>query len=173
MQAQLKSVHTESKGKSSSKVSTATHELQYLMNFNASITQAAAKTMGHLTEFVFISMGNLTLAHRDASLNHLKGGTEPDIVAVLRTIPLHIPTLFLDNVVKWEIAHFESKGQSASHGKGQYHPYELTDRRSDKRWDSKADGPIWKNIGKGQYKKPKGRSSNYSSRPAKGQQSYK
>ena len=32
------------------------------MNFNASITQAAAKAMEHLTDFVFITMGNLTLA---------------------------------------------------------------------------------------------------------------
>ena len=68
MKEQLKTVRTESKDKSSSKVSIAMDELQYLMNFNSSITQAAAKTMEHLTEFVFISMGNLTLAHRDAYL---------------------------------------------------------------------------------------------------------
>ena len=45
MQSQLKTVRTKSKGKSSSKVSTAMNELQYLMNFNASIILAAAKTM--------------------------------------------------------------------------------------------------------------------------------
>ena len=65
-------MRSESKGKNSSKVSTAMEELQYLMNFNSSICQAAAKTMEHLTEFVFISMGNLTLARRDAYLSHIK-----------------------------------------------------------------------------------------------------
>ena len=61
MQAQLKTLHSESKGKSSTKVSAATDKLQYLMGFNASITQAAAKIMEHLTDFVFISIGILNL----------------------------------------------------------------------------------------------------------------
>ena len=52
------------------------------MDFNASITQAAAKTMEHLTDFVCISMGNLTLARRDAYLNHLKTGIKPDTVSL-------------------------------------------------------------------------------------------
>ena len=68
MQAQLKTIRTESKGKGSSKVSAATDELQYLMDFNSSITQAVAKTMEHLTDFVFVSMGNLTLARRESYL---------------------------------------------------------------------------------------------------------
>ena len=68
MQDQLETVRSESKGKSSSKVSNAMDKLQFLMDFNSSITQAAAKTMEHLTEFVFISMGNLTLVCRDAYL---------------------------------------------------------------------------------------------------------
>ena len=56
MQGQLKVIRTESKGKTTSKVVTATDELQYPIDFNASITQAAAKTMEHLTDFVFVSM---------------------------------------------------------------------------------------------------------------------
>ena len=75
-------------------------ELKYLMDFNSSITQAAAKTMEHLSEFVFISIGNLTLARRDAYLTHVKSGIKPDTVAALRTAPLHIPTLFPDSVIK-------------------------------------------------------------------------
>ena len=172
----MKTIRTESKGKGSAKVSSAMEELQFLMDFNASITQAAAKTMEHLSEFVFISMGKLTLARRDAYLNHIKGGVKPDTVATLRTAPLHIPTLFPDNIIKQaeeEIAHFEAKGQSSSRDKGRYHPYEHTEKRSDKRSDSKSDRPAWKNIGKGSYKKPKGKSSSYALRPAKGQQFYK
>ena len=164
MQAQLKTIRSESKGKSSSKVSTATDELQNLIDLNASITQAAAKLMEHLTDLVFISMGNLTVARRDACLNHLKTGIKLDTLAALRTAPLQISTLFPDTVIKQaeeDIAHFENKEQSTSaRGKGQYHPYERTDKRSDNR----SDKPAWKNIGgKGQYKKSKGRASNYSS----------
>ena len=57
MQDQLKTLRSEGKGKASHKSSSAADELQYLIDFNASITQAAAKTMEHLTDFVFISMG--------------------------------------------------------------------------------------------------------------------
>ena len=160
MQEQMKTIRSESKGKGSAKVSPALDELEFLMDFNASITQAAAKTMEHLSDFVFISMGNLTLARRDAYLNHVKGGVKTDTIAALRTAPLHIPTLFPDSVIKRaeeEIAHFEAKGQSSSRGKGRYHPYECTEKRSNKRSDSKNDRPAWKNISKGSYKKSKGK----------------
>ena len=108
--------------------------------------------MEHLTEFVFVSMGNLTLARRDAYLNHrLNFGIKPDTVAASRTAQLHILTLFPNNVVKRaeeEIALFENKAHPSSHGKGRYHPYERTDKRS----DSKSDRPALKNIGKGHFK---------------------
>ena len=146
MQSQLKTLCCESKGKGSSKASGALDELQYLMDFNSSITQAAAKTMEHLSEFVFISMGNLTLARRDAYLTHVKSGIKPDTVAVLRTAPQHIPTLFPDAVIKRaeeEISHYESKGHSgSSRGKAHFHPYERLDRRSDKRPHKKGDKPV-------------------------------
>ena len=107
---------------SSSKVSTAMDELQYLMNFNSSITQAAAKTMEYFTEFVFIYMGNLTLVRRDACLTHLKS----------------------DNIIRnteEEIAQFESKGHtSASRGKGRYHPMkELTKGQTENHPTSRID----------------------------------
>ena len=108
MQPQLKTIQSESKGKSSSKVSSPTDELQYLMEFNASITQAAAKTMGHLTDFVFISMGNLTMVRRDTYIKHVKSGIKPDTLAALRASPLQISTLFTDTAIKRaekEIAH--------------------------------------------------------------------
>ena len=94
MQDLLKTLRSESKGKSSNKSSSAADELQYLMDFNASMTQAAAKTMEHLSDFVFISMGNITLARRDAYLSHLRTGIKPDTLNTLRTGPLHINTQF-------------------------------------------------------------------------------
>ena len=139
MQSLLRS---ESKGKGSSKVATATNELQYLMDFNASITQAVVKTMEHQTDFAFVSMGNLTLARRDSYLTHVRAGIKPDTLAALRTAPIQAGTLFPDTVlkrVKENIAHYESKGKStSSHSKCRYHPYERYDRRSDKRSDKLA-----------------------------------
>ena len=148
MHGQLKSLRSEWKGKGSSKVTMALDELHYLMDFNSSIT-----------EFVFISMGNLTLARRDAYLTHVKSGVKPDTVAALRTAPLHISTLFPDSVIKKaeeEISHYETQGRSgSSRSKVRFQPYDKSDRRSDKRPDKKGDKPAWKNIGKGRYRKPR------------------
>ena len=100
----------------------------YLLDFNASISQAAAKSMEHLSDFVFITMGNLTLVRRDAYLSHLRTEIKQDTLTALRTAPLHLSTLFPDATIKRaeeDIAQLESKGQSTSgHGKGRYHPYE-------------------------------------------------
>ena len=179
MQSQLKTIRGESKGKASKKTSETSDELQFLMNFNSSITQAAAKAMECLTDFVFITMGNTTLARRDVYLSHLKIGIKPDTLTAFRTAPLQIGTLFPNTVIKRaeeEIAHYDNKGQSSSsygRSKGRYHPYERVDKKSEGRSESKQDRPAWKNIGRRQFKKGKGRSANFSSRPAKGQQSYK
>ena len=176
MKDQLKILKAESKGKGSSKASAAAEELTYLMDFNSSITQAAAKSMEHLSEFVFVTMGNLTLVRRDAYLSHLRTGIEPDTLTALRSAPLHISTLFPDSVIKRaeeDIAQLESKGHvGGSHNKGRYHPYERQDKRSVNR-DSRSEKPAWKTIGRKQFKRGRGRTTTFSSRPAKGQQSYK
>ena len=125
MQDQLKTLRSESKGKASHKSSSAADELQYLMDFNASITQAAAKTMEHLTDFVFISMGNITLASRDVYLSHLRTGIKPDKLNALTTGLLYINTLFPDSALRKaeeDMVSFESKGHSrAGRSKGRYH----------------------------------------------------
>ena len=159
---------------SKGKVSHSADELQFLLNFNSSITQSMAKTLEHLTDFVFVTVANSTLARRDSYLSHLKMGIKPDTLAALRTGPLHILTLFPDTALKQaeqDIANFESKGQVQSGKKGRFHPYEHHDKQADYR---KADRPAWKNIGnRSQNKKSKGKASYYTSRKAKGQQSYK
>ena len=92
----------------------------------ASINEAAAKIMEHLTEFVLLSMGNLALVRRDAYVKHFKSGH------FARTAPLHIPILFPDSVIERaeeKIAHYENKGQaSSSHGKGRVHPMDVRTR---------------------------------------------
>ena len=176
MKDQLKALKSENKGKASSQFTAAADELNYLMDFNSSISQAAAKAIEHLSEFIFVSMGNLTLVRRDAYLSHLRTGIKPDTLTALRSAPLHIATLFPDAVIKRaeeDIAQFESRGQSASsHSKGRYHPYERQDKKPSYK-DSRQEKPAWKTIGKRQPRRGRGRISTYSSRPAKGQQSYK
>ena len=112
MQSSVKAIRTEGKGKSSSKITEITDELQYLMDFNASITEAIAKTMEPLTDFVFVSMGNLTLTRRDSYLTHVKTGIKLDTLSALRTAPLQLTTLFPDNILKLaedDIANYENK----------------------------------------------------------------
>ena len=151
MQSHLKIIKSEVK--SSGKVSHSADELQFLL---------------------FVTVANTTLARRDSYPSHFKMGIKPDTLAALRTGPVHIPTLFPDAALKQaeqDIANFESKGQVQSGKKGRFHPYERHDKRTDYR---KADRPAWKNIGnRSQNKKGKGKASYYTSRPAKGQQSYK
>ena len=111
-QTQLKTVRSKSKGKGPSKTSEVAEEWQFLMEFNSSISQAAAKAMEHLTDFVFITMGNLTLARHDAYLDHVKNGIKPDMLAALRIVPIHISTLFPDAFIKRaeeEIADYDSQ----------------------------------------------------------------
>ena len=102
------------------------------MDFNGSISQAMAKTMEHLSGFVFVSTAYLTLARSDSYLSHLKSGIKPDTLAALSTAPLQLATLFPDSVIK------PAEKLSSSHRKGHYHPYERPKRRSDSK---KSDKP--------------------------------
>ena len=129
-----------------------------------------AKTLEHLTDIVFVTVANTTLARRDSYLSHLKTGIKPDTLAALRTAPLNLATLFPEEALKQaeqDITNFESKGQLQTGKKGRFHPYERPDKRAD---NKKSERPAWKNVGYwGQSKKGRGKASCYSSRPAKGQ----
>ena len=114
MQKKLKTIQAEQcKGKSAGRISAAADELHYLMDFNSSISQAMAYTMEHLSDFVFVSMANLTLTR--SYLSHMKTDIKPNILAAVRTAPLQMTTLFPDSVLKQaeeDIVSFESKGHS-------------------------------------------------------------
>ena len=72
MVTQLKSLRFDSsKGKCAEKQQQAVEELEYLVTFNRSISQAMQRTMQDLSEGVFISMANLTLARRDSYLEFI------------------------------------------------------------------------------------------------------
>ena len=91
-----------------------------------------AKTVEHLSDFVFVSMANLTLARQDSYLSPLISGIKPNTIAALRRAPLNMATLFPDNIIKKgeeDIDSFESKGHSSSSPKkGHYHPHERQEK---------------------------------------------
>ena len=77
MVTQLKSLRVDTgKGKAAERTQQAVEELEYLVTFNWSISQAMQCTMQDLSEGVFISMANLTLARRDSYLEFLCGGVK-------------------------------------------------------------------------------------------------
>ena len=115
-----------------------------------------AKAVEHLSDFVFVSMANVTLVRRDSYLAHVNSGLKQDTLASLRQAPLDLPTLFPDSVLRKadeDISKFEDKScfhaQSAGRKDSRYHLY---------RHRIRSPGTLPGKI---------------SSRPAKGQLSFK
>ena len=181
MVSQLKLIQSvTSKGKSASKITQAADELDFLVTFNCSITQAMARTMQDLSEGVFVNMTNLTLARRDSYLDFLKTGIKPDTLTSLRTAPLHLSALFPDHIIskaEEEIRHFEDKRTAGpSHRKPQrFHPYSQPQRQQQDT-DRKQGLPAWKQLGnrrRGQRSHRGRGASSFVPRPAKTQKQYK
>ena len=171
--AQLKTLHLDKKGKSSERTKQAVEELDYLVTFNRSISQAMARTMQDLSEGIFISMANFTLARRDSYLEYLHAGVKQDTLNALRTSPVHLNSLFPDQLItkaEEEICRSEERSSSGqSHRRqGRFHPYAPSDK-SATHPDRKSGVPAWKQIrDKQQSRKGRGKPSTFSQRPAKG-----
>ena len=106
--------------------------------------------MQDLSEGVFISMANLTLACRDSYLEFLRGGMKQDTLTALRTAPV-LPSLFPDNLLmkaEDEISRSEERRSSgSSHRKpGGFHPYASSSGRSTQLSDRRSTAPAWKQI---------------------------
>ena len=136
-----------------------------------------ARTMQDLSEAVFINMANFTLARRDSYLDYLHAGVKQDTVNALRTSPVHLDTLFPDQLVsraEEEINKSEerrSSGTSHRH-QGRFHPYSASDRSSSQHTDKK-NVPAWKQIkDKQQARRGRGKASNFYQKPAKGSKSF-
>ena len=130
MSAQLKTLHLDKKGKSSDRTKQAVDELDYLVTFNRSISQAMARTMQDLSEGVFISMANFTLARRDSYLEYLHAGVKQDTLNTLRTSPVHLNSLFPDQLItkaEEEICRSEER-RSAGQPHRRFHPYASSDK---------------------------------------------
>ena len=173
MSSQLKTLHTDkSKGKSSERMQQAVDELEYLVIFNRSISQAMARIMQDLSEGVFISMANFTLARRDSYLEYLHAGVKQDTLTALHTTPIHLHSLFPDNLLSKaedEVSRSEERRSAGqSHRKpGRFRPYASNDMSSHQPdWKTV---PAWKQIRERQQgKKGRDKPSTFSQKPAKG-----
>ena len=178
MASQLKIVQGDkSKGKSTSKVHQALEELDFLVTFNWSITQAMA--MQDLSEGVFINDANFTLTHGDSYLDYIKAAIKQDTLNALRTAPLHMSALFPDHLIsKAEeiIRHHDDKGTPSSSSKGpqRFHPYSQSGRQQQADQDRKSGLPAWKQLGRGRGQRShRGKAASFSQQPAKTQKQYK
>ena len=181
MTSQLKIIQTATaKGKTASKVAQAAKELDFLVTFNRSLTQAMARTMQDLSEGVFVNVANLILARRDSYLEYLKVGIKQDTLSSLRTAPLHLSALFPDHITKAdeEMRHFEDKrNPGPSQRKPQrFHPYSQANRIQHDT-DRKPALPVWKQLGTSHRRRGqrshRGKLASFSQRPAKTQKQYK
>ena len=100
MVAQLQTLQLDKgKDKAPERSQQAVDELDYLVTFNRSITQAMARTMQDLSEGIFVNMANLTLARRDSYMKFLQTGVKQDTVSALCTAPLHSHSLSSDQLL--------------------------------------------------------------------------
>ena len=152
MVTHLKTLHVDkARGKAAERTQQAVEELEYLVTFNRSISQAMQHTMQVLSEGDFISMANLTLARRDSYLEFLRGGVKQDTLTALCIAPVHLPSLFSDSLLikaEDEISCSEERRSSdSSHRKpGCFHPYASSSGRSTQLLDRKPTTPAWKQI---------------------------
>ena len=178
MSNQLKIIQgVTAKGKSSSKLHQATDELDFLVTFIRSITQAMARTMQDLSDGAFINVANLTLARWDSYLDFVRTGIKQDTLMSLRSAPLHMSALFLDHIIskaEEEIRHFEDKRTRGPSRKApRYHPYAQSVKPRPQDTEQKSALPAWKQIRRHGHRSNRGKAASFSQRPAKTQKQYK
>ena len=178
------------KGKASSRSTEALEELQYLMNFNTSITRAMARSIQDLSDCTFVNLANTTLMRRDSYLDSLKPGIKPDTLAALRCAPVHLQSLFPDELLakaETEIASFETRMSSNSQRRQNRpgHPYRPVGNHGNPngQGSSQAQGaarqgsfrpannrPAWRQLGQGQGQATARRPGprRFNQRPARG-----
>ena len=149
-----------------------------MASFNWSISQAMARTIQDLSEDVFISMANFTLARRDSYLEYLHAGVKQDNLTALRTAPIQLHSLFPDNLLikaEEEVSRSEERHSAGQSNRKpvHFHPYASNDRSSHQP-DRKPSVPAWKQIRERQQgRKGCGKPSTFSQKPAKGYKSRK
>ena len=106
-------------------------------------------------------------------ISHWLAGVKQDTLTALRTAPIHLHSLFPDNLLikaEEEVSRSEERRSAGqSHRKpGRFHPYASNDKSSHQP-DRKPSVPAWKQIRERQQgKKGHGKPSTFSQKPAKG-----
>ena len=140
------------------------------------------RTMQDLSEGVFISMANLTLARRDSYLEFIHGGVKPDTLTALRTSPVHLLSLFPYSLLVKAEDEISRSEERRSMGNTQrkpvffirFHPYVLSSTKPSHQPDRKPTTPAWKQIRDRQTgQKGGGKASNFNQKPAKGFKKHK
>ena len=164
------------KVKSSQKAEKALAEIQELTAFNQNVSFCMGKAMQHLEDILFVQMGNITLLRRDAYLDHLKQGVEPNTWCALCNSPLNSSGLFPDDVVRRaeeEIAKADSEGRATQPGSGhggygskkqnRYQPYHggwNRNKESSRPTQSQEpEVPAWRSFGRNRNNRGRGASS--------------
>ena len=161
----------KAKDKAAERTQQAVEELEHLVTFNWSISQAMQHTMQDLLR-EFLSAWPTSLWHVEKEF--LCGGVKQDTLTALHTAPVHLPSLFLDNLlikVEDEISQSEHRRSSGSSQRkpGRFHPYASSSGRSTQLPDRKSTAPAWKQIRDQQLgQKGRGKASNFTQKPAKG-----
>ena len=150
--------------------------------FNRRLSQSLSRTFRDLSEGVFVMLGNTVLLRRDSFLDYIKPGLKPDTWASLRSAPLHLDTLFLDESLskaEREIQSFEdrraaSQGRPAQPQKQQNHQgnrYQPYNKGKPKREPQKEDTAYWRQLDK--PKPQQSRPQSYVQKPVKGNKNRK
>ena len=164
--------------------SEALEELQFLTSFNQAVTSSLARSVCDLTESLFVDLANITLIRRDSYLEQVKSGIKPDTLMGLRTAPVHLDSLFPDDLVQRaesEIATHEAKLQSSHRRDRQGHPYKPFGNSSGNfstgaarpRQHKPGYGQKTSKVGRQQNKPPSSGKPAYYQKPAKGTQWHK
>ena len=134
-------------------------------------------TVQDLSEGIFINMTNLTLAGRDSYLDYLRAKMK-DTLTALRNAPLHMHSLFQDQLLvkaEEEISHSEERHSTGVSQKKPVAttPYDSSAKPSQE-FDQKSGVPAWKQIRhRQQSKQGSGKASTYQQKPGNGQKYYK
>ena len=127
-------------------------ELRHLLTFNAQVTVSMKKSIQDLTDTAFHDLANIVLLRRDAYLDNLKLGVKPDTAALLRLAPVHLNTLFAEDVVtkaEKEVSDYDNRMAPPRRDRERSsHPYKhSTWNQGGRRAQRREDKPAWKQVG--------------------------
>ena len=94
------------------------------VRFQQGVSASLYRTLSDMNESTFVDLANYTLLRRDAYLQHLRYGIKPDTILAMRVAPVHLDTLFPEELVRRaekELNDFEARRPPPKDRPG--HPY--------------------------------------------------